>query len=120
MAVANECNFNVVEERTQISDETFRDILLSGDKQAIIDFIATANLYKNEKGFNYNDIMWMLKDKDFFKKMTDTLRERKIYNYSVWIFGFYHKDVQTIKELLSQSNNISAQAGTFFKSSLIK
>ena len=46
VAVANECNFEVVEERTEVSNETFRDIMLSGDNDAIIEFLATANLYK--------------------------------------------------------------------------
>ena len=120
VAVANECKFNVVSERTQISDETFRDILLSGDKHAVIDFLATANILNGEKGFTFNYIYWMLKDKDYFKQVTDTLRDRKIYESCVWAFGFLHKDVETIKEYLMKANHILSQTGTFFKTSLIE
>ena len=120
VAVANECKFNVVSERTQISDETFKDILLSGDKQAVIDFLATANILNEEKGFSFYYIYWMLKDKEYFKQVTDTLRERKIYEPSVWAYGFYHKDIDTIKEHIMKSSHIITQTGTFFKSSLIE
>lgn len=98
VAVANECRFEVVEERKELSNETFRDIILSGNNQAIIDFLLTANLYKGEKGFCFQDIYWMLKDKKFFIQVTDALRSRRIYEENIWKYGFYHKDPQTVKE----------------------
>ena len=119
VARAQECNFEVVEERTEVSDETFRDIILSENKDSILDFLRTANLYKGEKGFTFNDILWMMKDKDFFKKTTDILRERRIYSNEVWKFSSFHKDEQTFKEVLKTSR-ISNIVGFYFESSLIK
>ena len=120
VAVANECRFEVVKERKEVSNETFRDILLSGNNKAIIEFLATANLYKGEKGFNFSDILWMLKDKVFFTEVTETLRSRKIYDDLVWKYGFYHKDLVTMRESLMRNNAILNQAGVFFESDLIK
>ena len=120
VAVANECKFEVVKERQEISNETFRDILLSGNNKAIIEFLTTANLYKGDKGFNFSDILWMLKDKEFFIEVTDTLRNRRIYDDLVWKYGFYHRDPNTIQESIMRNNAILTQAGVFFESSLIR
>ena len=120
VAVANECKFEVVEERREISNETFRDILLSGNSQAVIDFLSTANLRKGDKGFSFYDILWMLKDKKFFKQVTDTLRSRRIYDDQVWKYGFYHKDPQTARESIMRNDYLISRTGTFFESSLIQ
>lgn len=120
VAVANECKFEVVEERTEVSNETFRDILLSGNNDSIIEFLQTANLYKGEKGFNFSDLLWTLKDKEFFKRVTDTLRDRNIFDDLVWKYGFCHKDPQTVRESLMSNRGVLSQAGTFFESDLIR
>jgi len=39
VAKANECILNVVKEIQEVSFETFRDILASGDKEAILKFL---------------------------------------------------------------------------------
>jgi len=50
----------------EVSFETFRDILASGENDAILNFLNTANLAKGEKGFSFGDILWLLKDKKMF------------------------------------------------------
>jgi hypothetical protein len=120
VAVANECKFEVVEERKEVSNETFRDILLSGNNDSIIEFLSTANLLKGDKGFNFSDMLWTLKDKEFFIRVTDTLRNRKIYDDLIWKYGFYHKDQKTIKESLMNNTGLRSQTGTFFEADLIK
>jgi hypothetical protein len=120
VAVANECKFEVVLERNEASNETFRDIMLSGNKNSVIEFLSTANLSKGDKGFNFNELLWMLKDKEFFIRVTDTLRNRKIYNVAIWNYAFYHKDPTTIRESIMNNSSILMKAGTFFESSLIR
>lgn len=65
-------------------------------------------------------MLWTLKDKEFFIRVTDTLRSRKIYDDLIWKYGFYHKDQKTIKESLTNNTGLRSQAGTFFESDLIK
>ncbi|CAI2378280.1 unnamed protein product [Moneuplotes crassus] len=119
VARANKCEFDVVEERTEVSNETFRDILHGGNDEEILEFLKTANLYKGEKGFSFYDILWKMKDKDFFIKTTDILRERKIYEREIWGYSAYHKDHKTFSELVSNSD-LPYRVGTFFESGLIK
>ena len=66
-------------------------------------FLRTANLAKGEKGFSFGDILWLLREKDMFKQVTDVLRERRYYDGLIWNYGFYHKDIQCIKESLANN-----------------
>ena len=59
------------------------------------------DLENNEKGFNFEDMLWTLKDKSFFKQVIEILRDRFISYLEVWQYSFYHKDdLQTMKEYL--------------------
>lgn len=73
MAKANECILNVVKEIQEVSFETFRDILASGDKAAILKFIKESNLIAGEKGFNFSDMYWLMAEKDMFVEVTKIL-----------------------------------------------
>jgi hypothetical protein len=35
----------------------------------VLEFLRTKNLAKGEKGFSFNQMLWLLKDKAFFKKV---------------------------------------------------
>ena len=44
--------------------------------EAVLKFLATENLYSKEKNFKFSDMLYLLKDKKFFTKAIDILRER--------------------------------------------
>ena len=96
---ANACTLKVVKELEESSFETFRDILASGDKEAILKFLSTANLWKGEKGFQFSDMYWLLQDKKMFIEIIHTLRSRKIYDQESWNYAFKHYDFESIKEV---------------------
>ena len=69
------------------------DVIQSDNRQEdVLEFLKTRNLLKQEKGFSFNLMLWMLRDKAFFKKVIAVLRERLIYDDQVWSYGFFHKD----------------------------
>jgi hypothetical protein len=119
VSVSNKCDLKVVSQRKEVSFETFRDILASGENEAILNFLNTANLAKGEKGFNFGDVLWLLKDKQMFTNITDILRERRYFDTLIWNYGFYHKDIKTIREALAMNVNFVKRIGTFFKSELV-
>ena len=103
VATAKTCNFNVVDELTEITFETFSDYIQSGDFPKICEFLETSNLIDGEKGFNFNNILWLLKDKQNFDKIIDILRNRLIFDYNIWSYGFLHKNSQVIKEFIQRN-----------------
>ena len=44
--------------------------------EEILKFLATENLTAKAKSFSFNDMLYLLKDKQFFTKAIDILRER--------------------------------------------
>jgi hypothetical protein len=75
-----------------VSFETFRDILASGDKAAILWFIKEANLVAGDKGFNFSDMYWLMADKEMFTEITNILRQRRIFDGLLWNYSIQHKD----------------------------
>lgn len=120
IAVANQCKFKVCVERQEDSFETFKDILISKDLDKIYEFLATANLLKNEKGFTFSDMLWLLSDKSTYLKVVEILRDRRIFDKNVWDYSYMHKDVESIKEAILQNETFMNRIGTFFETSLIK
>lgn len=106
VAVANKCTFEVGIERQQDSFETFKDILISGDEERILEFLATKNLRKGEKGFNFNDMYWMYEDKKFWSKVVDVLRDRRIYDDTTWKYSFKHYDHSVIMETVKSTQHV--------------
>lgn len=73
--------------------ETFRDIMASPNRnEEVLKFLQSKNLKKGEMGFTFYDMLWMLRDKVFFKKVLEILRERMIFDEQVWQYSFFHKD----------------------------
>jgi len=88
--------------------ETFRDIMASGANrnEEVLKFLKSKNLLKGEKGFNFGEMLWMLRDKVFYKKVIEVLRERLIYDDGVWSYSFFHRDDElTAREYLMNSKN---------------
>ena len=56
----------VAEAESGGSMETFEDVLKSGSKENILEYVRTKNIF-DSKIFKANSILWMMKDKEFFK-----------------------------------------------------
>ncbi len=92
------------------------DILESGSKKDILDFISNA---KQLKSSHLKKIYWLLKEKDFYTPLIQLLRKRRIFDINIWNFGFYHLDHLTIKEYMEVNSKIKGLVGPKFESSLV-
>ena len=119
MAWAQISHFKV---KTKLKDrvvETFRDILSKNDDALVLAFMKKSNLIGNEWSFKFEDMMYLLKNKEFFIQCVDILWQWRIYNHKVWEFGFLHKHDLTISELLQRTPDFLQKVGPFFKTTLI-
>lgn len=87
----------MVSQITTVVIETFKDILMTGDNKAVFEFLKTSNLLQDKKGFSFDLIFWMLKDKASYEEIINILRERRIFVHIVWQFGFFHHDEVAIR-----------------------
>lgn len=110
----------VVEKRTVLKKESFRDVMMGGNEQEILEFLEKENIVTNDKQFSISDIMFMLKKKDFFLKAVDIFRKRRYYNSQVWNWAFEHNDVQAMRERIQEYVILSREVyGYSLKTSLI-
>ena len=89
----------VTKEQTQIEMNTIKDILAAGSKEDILNFMKEQNLYNGEI-FNFNSIYWLLKDREFYDKVLEILRDKLYFDATVWSYSIYHADLETFKEFL--------------------
>ena len=95
--------------------------ILSDDSIELKHKLANILKYFENDIFNEEDIsniLYLMKDKDFYNQMINILRNRGYYNNLVWAFGFHHKDEQAIKEFLSTVQSLKLELGYDFESKL--
>lgn len=66
MARSDKNTIKVVKKFSENKKETFEDILFGGQKEDILEFLRTKNLLNYEKGFSFEKILYLLKDKAFY------------------------------------------------------
>jgi hypothetical protein len=115
VAAAKPCHFDVVDELTEITFEMFSDYIQSGDLSKICEFLEKNNLIDGEKGFNFYDILWLLKDKETYHKIITILKNRMIFDNQVWTYGFLHKDDETISEYFERNRQTISSYYTAFR-----
>jgi hypothetical protein len=81
-------------------NESFREILFRNNQSEILDFLKNADLEDETHGFEFSDILWKLKDKEFYMDAVQVLRDRRIFDKHVWKYAFIHGDVISVQEYL--------------------
>lgn len=79
--------------------ESFSDVMRSGSKKEILEYIEKRNIFDSNIFTPYS-ILWMLKDKEFFEAAIKIFRKRNFYEHNVWSFGIYHKNQECILEYI--------------------
>lgn len=93
---------------------------MNGKEEDILNFIREQNILNNEI-FNWNDILWKLKDKAFYEKFLKILKDRGIYESRAWRYAFLHDDVVSIGEFLNKEYSYLERhlPGSYFSTTLI-
>ena len=89
------------EKKTIINLVSFDDVVATGDKTKILEYMAGINL-QDRKAFNSSKFMWMMKDKKFFTKVVALIRGQYLLDREIWKYGFHHQDPQVVAEYLSK------------------
>jgi hypothetical protein len=87
IAVSPPYKVTVVEKPTVVQMDNLKSILQHSEdvtKNALT-YLANPDLnLLDSKKFAYRDIYWLLKDKDFFEGMMKILRDRSLFDKTVW------------------------------------
>jgi len=90
-------------------------------KDEVLGFLETENLMNRSKNFRFEDMAYLLKNKEFFDKAADILRNRGIFDPTVWSFSCLHKNVDMMREYFEmvKPRQIFDRVGSRFNSSLV-
>jgi hypothetical protein len=76
--------------------ESFEDVLRSGDKEQVLNYIEKRNIFDTNV-FRPREILWMLKDTEFYSKVISVMRKRCFFDREIWGFGFLHGDITAVR-----------------------
>ena len=114
MAVADGIEFNVVDRQAKLDESSWEFVSQNGTNDQVIDYINN----KNVQRIDLSKIAFRMKDKGSYVDILGALRNRYVYESSLWSYGVKHDDVETIREFMSHSNPLTNNFGPEFHSEL--
>ncbi len=108
-------SFNVVNQLTNIDKQSWDYISQHGTADDVLAYLKKENVLR----VNLDRIAWRMKDKAYFKTVTDYLAARHIYNNTLWSYGVMHNDPATIRQFLQFAQGLVNQCGAWLDSPLL-
>ncbi len=115
VAFAPAAQLSVVEEPTRIDRESWEWISQNGTADDVIGFLEEHNLGR----VPLDRIAWRMQDRDFFRRVTDLLSSRHVYDHTLWSYGIRHDVPVAVREYLRHSDAFVSQCGAAIASELL-
>lgn len=111
---ADPWTMNVVEAFTQLDETSWDYISQNGSENSILRYIEKHNLNR----IDLEKIAFRMRDRNFFTKTIQTLKDRHFYHPTLWSYGLMHKDPAATSEFL-QHSAFAGMCGEYLSSSLL-
>jgi len=106
--------FRVVKEVTDIDKESWEHISQFASDADVVGYLEGHNIDR----LKLDLVAFRMRDRGYFKKVTDLLRKRHVYNHTLWAYGLHHKDRATISEYMPHSP-MAKRCGRIIESPLL-
>ncbi|MEL7497789.1 MAG: hypothetical protein AAFN77_09280 [Planctomycetota bacterium] len=115
LAVADGIRFNVVDRQAELDKTSWEFVSQNGTDDEVIDFINNNNIQR----IDLSKISFRMKEKAFFKSAIESLRNRYVYNQTLWSYAVKHNDIPAIREFMTFDNSITNNCGIEFDCDLV-
>lgn len=115
LAVADGIAFNVVDRQAKLDEASWEFVSQNGTDDQVIDYINNQNVRR----IDLSQIAFRMKDKASYIDILGALRNRYVYDSTLWSYGVKHDDVETVREFMSHSNPLTNNFGPEFHSELV-
>ena len=105
----------VVTAPTKIDTTSWDHISQNSKPEEVLEFLKNNNIDR----LNLEKIAWRMQDKDFFTQTLALLRDRHVYNNTLWSYSLKHNDAANAREFLQHQDNFIAQCGDYLDSPLL-
>lgn len=107
--------FVVVDNPTQVDQQTWEYVAGKGDAAQIAKFLATANLRK----LNWPLVAHRLRDRAIYDAVLQAMTDFQVWDPVVWGYALHHKDRPRVGELISNDKTFVTACGPVLRSSLL-
>lgn len=115
VASAEAFRFHVVNEPSRLDEQSWDFVSQRGSQDDVIAFLKNRNLQE----VALNRIAFRMRDKAFYTKCLNVLRDRNMYDHTLWAYSVHHDDPQAINEFLPHADAFVAATGTVLNSPLL-
>jgi hypothetical protein len=115
LAAANAIEFSVSDDPDETDENSWAIVSQTGSDEEVLDFINEKNVLR----MDLFKIAFRMKDKAFFEKIIETLRNRYVYNSELWSYSIKHNDPEAVREYLVHETAIADNCGAAFQSPLL-
>jgi len=112
---AEPMTFKVVRELTQIDRTSWEYVSQHGSGDDVLAFLKDNNVER----LNLYLIAWRMADAKFFGQTLALLRDRHMYENTLWSYGIKHNDVPAVREFLLHQDHFVYQCGLWLSSPLL-
>ena len=112
---AEPTTFKVVKELSEIDRTSWEYLSQNGSGDDVLAFLKAGNVER----LNLPLIAWRMSDAKFFGQITALLRDRHVYENTLWSYGLKHNDVAAVREFLLHQDGFVRQVGLWLVSPLL-
>ncbi len=117
VAMAPSVTFNVVNELTVPDTTSWAYLSQHGTEAEVLAFMDASNL----RTLDLDKVAWRLHGSaDFFRSVINRLSERRVWQPTLYAYGFVHNDATAIREFLRHEGNLLTEAGPWLRSPLVE
>ena len=115
-AVAPPQRFKVVAAPSEIDTSSWEHVSQQGSPEQVLTFLDAQNVRR----LDLTKICWRLRDPAFFDALLPKLRQRHVFDSTVWSYGLLHRDLQSSREYLRHCDNFLNQCGRWLNTPLVQ
>jgi len=112
---AEPMTFKVVRELTQIDRTSWEYVSQYGTNDDVTAFLKKSNIER----LNLPLIAWRMSDAKFFAQTLALLRDRHVYDNTLWSYGLKHNDLPAAREFLLHQDHFVGLCGLWLTSPLL-
>ena len=116
LAVASPVAFLVTDKPRELDRTSWQYVSQNGEAADVVDFLNRNNVL----GLNLEKIAFRMHDKEFFRRVISTLRNRLVFNRTLWSYSVKHNDAQALREFLDNEAKVAQWCRPKFESQLVK
>jgi hypothetical protein len=87
----------------------------NGTRGEVLEFLRKHNIL----ALDLSQIAFRVRDREFFSELLTVLRDRRVYNHTLWAYGLLHNDVVAIREYLRHIDAFVNSCGSVLNSPLL-